>query len=251
MYTNLDPRDYRFHVVASNGDGIWNGDEAVVSFSIAPAFWQTVWFRALLLVVASVAAWAVYRLQLHQVRRQLNVRFEERLAERTRIAQELHDTLLQGFLSASMQLHVAAGRLPADSPAKSSLTKVQDLMTRVIEEGRNAVRGLRSTGGVTDDLARAFSGMSDELNIGNDVEYRVVVEGRDRPLQPLIRDEIYRIGREAVVNAFRHSDASRVELALDYGSRELRLLVRDNGRGIDGDVLRVWHRWTLGIGRYA
>lgn len=238
VYTNLDPRDYRFHVVASNGDGIWNGDEAVVSFSIAPAFWQTVWFRALLLVVASVAAWAAYRLQLHQVRRQLNVRFEERLAERTRIAQELHDTLLQGFLSASIQLHVAAGRLPADSPAKSSLTKVQDLMTRVIEEGRNAVRGLRSTGGVTDDLARAFSGMSDELNIGNDVEYRVVVEGRDRPLQPLIRDEIYRIGREAVVNAFRHSDASRVELALDYGSRELRLLVRDNGRGIDGDVLR-------------
>ena len=160
VYTNLGPGDYRFHVRASNGEGAWNGDEAVVSLSIAPAFWQTVWFRALLLVVASVAAWAAYRLQLHQVRRQLNVRFEERLAERTRIAQELHDTLLQGFLSASMQLHVAADRLPPDSPAKSSLKKVQDLMTRVIEEGRNAVRGLRSTGGVTDDLPRAFSGMS-------------------------------------------------------------------------------------------
>jgi signal transduction histidine kinase/ligand-binding sensor domain-containing protein len=238
VYTNLGPGDYRFHVRASNGDGDWNGDEAVVSLSLAAAFWQTAWFRALLLLVAGVAAWAAYRLQLHQVRRQLNVRFEERLAERTRIAQELHDTLLQGFLSASMQLHVAADRLPPDSPAKSSLKKVQDLMTRVIEEGRNAVRGLRSTGGVTDDLSRAFSGMCDELNVGNDVEYRVVVEGRDRPLQPLIRDEIYRIGREAVVNAFRHSDASRVELALEYGSRGLRVLVRDNGRGIDGDVLR-------------
>ncbi len=238
VYTNLEPAEYRFHVVASNGEGTWNGGEAVVSFSIAPAFWQTAWFRALMVLVVGVAAWTAYRLQLRQLRRRLNVRFEERLAERTRIAQELHDTLLQGFLSASMQLHVAADQLPPDSPAKSSLKRVQELMTRVIDEGRNAVRGLRSTGGDADDLPRAFSGMSDELNAGNNIEYRVVVEGRDRPLQPLIRDEVYRIGREAVVNAFRHSDASRVELALEYGSRGLRMLVRDNGRGIDGEVLR-------------
>jgi signal transduction histidine kinase/ligand-binding sensor domain-containing protein len=237
-YTNLGPGDYRFHVIASNGDGVWNGDEAVVSFAIAPAFWQTGWLQAILLIVASAGAWAAYRLRLHQVRRQLNVRFEERLAERTRIAQELHDTLLQGFLSASMQLHVAADRLPTDSPARTSLKKVQDLMTRVIEEGRNAVRGLRSPSIASDDLQRAFSGVSDELNASNEIEYRVVVEGRDRPLQPIIRDEIYRIGREAVVNAFRHSEASRVELALEYGSRGLRVLVRDNGRGIDGEVLR-------------
>jgi len=111
------------------------------------------------------------------VQRQLNVRFEERLAERTRIAQELHDTLLQGFLSASMQLHVAADRLPGDSPAKPSLTKVLDLMGRVIEEGRNAVRGLRSPSAVPDDLERAFSGISEELNVGGDIQYRVIVEG--------------------------------------------------------------------------
>jgi signal transduction histidine kinase/ligand-binding sensor domain-containing protein len=238
VYTNLGPGDYRFRVVASNGDGVWNGDEAVVSFAIAPAFWQTGWFQAFAVLVAGAAGWAVYRLRLHQVRRQLNVRFEERLAERTRIAQELHDTLLQGFLSASMQLHVAADRLPTDSPAKPSLKNVQDLMTRVIEEGRNAVRGLRSSSAAPDNLQQAFSGMSAELNIGGDVVYSVVVEGRDRPLQPIIRDEIYKIGREAVANAFRHSAASRVELALEYGSRELRLLVRDNGSGIDSEVLR-------------
>jgi len=238
VYTNLGPSDYRFHVVASNGDGVWNGNEAVVALTIAPAFWQTTWFRALLLLVAAVSGWAAYRLQLRQVRRQLNVRFEERLAERTRIAQELHDTLLQGFLSASMQLHVAASRLPADSPAKPALQKVQELMTRVIEEGRDAVRGLRSTGGEADDLPRAFSGISDEINVGTDIEYHVTVEGRNRPLQPLIRDEVYRIGREAVVNAFRHSNASRVELAVEYATRGLRVLVRDNGRGINGEVLK-------------
>ena len=175
VYTNLAPGDYRFRVKASNGDGVWNGGEAAVSLSIAPAFWQTAWFRALAVLIVGVAAWAAYQLQLHRVRRQLNVRFEERLAERTRIAQELHDTLLQGFLSASMQLHVVADRLPAESPARSSLKQVQDLMTRVIEEGRNAVRGLRSTGGESDDLPRAFSIMSDELSVGNDIEYHVVV----------------------------------------------------------------------------
>ena len=238
VYTNLGPGNYRFRVKASNGDGVWNGGEAVVSLSIAPAFWQTGWFRALVLLAVAVSVWGAYRLQLHRVRRQLSVRFEERLAERTRIAQELHDTLLQGFLSASMQLHVAADRLPSDSPAKSSLAKVQELMTRVIEDGRNAVRGLRSTGGDSNDLPRAFSGMSEELDFGSDVEYHVLVEGRDRPLQPIIRDEVYRIGREAIVNAFRHANASRIELALEYGARGLRVLVRDNGRGINGEVLK-------------
>jgi ligand-binding sensor domain-containing protein len=216
VYTNLGPGDYQFRVIASNGSGLWNGDEAVVSFSISPAYWQTRWFQLTLLLLASAVAWGAYRLRLLQVRRQLNLRFEERLAERTRIAQELHDTLLQGFLSASMQLHVATDRLPSDSPAKTSLANVLDLIGRVIAEGRNAVRGLRSPNAVSDDLERAFSGISDELNFDGNIEYRVIVEGRDRPLQPFIRDEIYRIGREAVVNAFRHSKASRVELALEY-----------------------------------
>jgi signal transduction histidine kinase len=225
-------------VIASNSDGLWNGSEAVVSFSIAPAFWQTTWFQLTVVVLAAAAAWGAYRLRLLQVQHQLNVRFEERLAERTRIAQELHDTLLQGFLSASMQLHVAADRLPGDSPAKPSLVKVLDLMRNVIDDGRNAVRGLRSRAASSDDLQHAFSGISDELNFGGDIEYRVVLEGRDRPLKPVIRDEIYRIGREAVTNAFRHSKANRVELALEYGPRALRVLVRDNGCGIDTGVLQ-------------
>src|ERR1044071_5800522 len=198
--THLRPVEYRFRVVASNA--------------------------------------ASYRGRLDQVRREMRVRFEERLAERTRIAQELHDTLLQDLLSASMHLHVAAERLPSDSPAKAPLTKVQDLMARVIDEGRNAVRGLRSQDAASSDLQRAFAGMSDELDVAPDVAYHVVVEGRDRPLQPSIRDEVYRIGREAVVNAFRHSGASRIEVALEYGSRGLRVLVRDNGRGINSQVLR-------------
>jgi signal transduction histidine kinase len=237
VYANLGPGTYRFRVVASNGDGEWKSDEATMSFTIAPAVWQTASFRlcAVLLVVA--AAWAAYRVRVMQLSRRLNLRFEERLSERTRIAQELHDTLLQGFVSASMQLHVAANRLPEESPAKSSLDRVNDLMRRVIEEGRNAVRGLRSPGMSALDLERAFSGLRDELGIDGTVDYQVSVEGTSRAVSPLVRDEVYRIGREAVVNAVRHARAQRIEVRVEYASAALRIVVRDDGCGIDPEVL--------------
>jgi signal transduction histidine kinase len=174
---------------------------------------------------------------------QLNVRFEERLAERTRIARELHDTLLQGFLSASMQLHVAADRLPEDSPVKKSLGHVLDLMSQVIEEGRNAVRGLRSSSSEPHELEQAFSGIQSELATGQTTAYRVIVEGQPRQLNPAVRDDVYRIGREGLVNAFRHSGATAVEIEIEYAPRELRMFVRDDGRGIDP---RVVHSGTSG-----
>ena len=238
VYTNLDPGPYQFHVKASNSEGVWNGPEATFDFSIAAAFWQTTTFRLSVLLLFAGAVWAAYRVRMLQVARQMNLRFEERLAERTRIAQELHDTLLQGFVSVSMQLHVVADRLPADSPAKPLLTRVLDLTRRVIEEGRNAVRGLRSSISSSHDLEVAFSAMSEELAADRKVDYRVIIEGRDRPLKPIIRDELYRIGREAVVNAFRHSEARTIELELEYASKGLRMLVTDDGRGIDGQVLQ-------------
>ncbi len=158
VYTNLGYGPYRFRVIASNGDGLWNGSEASLAFEIRPMLWQTRWFQAAAAVMGLAAAVGLYRLRLRQLSHRLNVRFEERLAERTRIARELHDTLLQGFVSASMQMHVAVDRLPEDSPAKPAFTRVVDLMSRVIEEGRNAVRGLRS-GGEAHDLEHAFSGI--------------------------------------------------------------------------------------------
>ena len=236
VYTNLGPGSYRFRVMASNSDGLWNGPEASLAFDIAPVFWQTAWFRLAAALICAGIVLVIYRVRVLQVASQLNVRFEERLAERTRIAQELHDTLLQGFVSASMQLHVAADRLPADSPAKASLVRVLDLMGRVIEEGRNAVRGLRSSSTASDDLEQAFSGVQQEV-APEQGGYRLIVEGRQRALNPIIRDEVYRIGREALVNALRHAKAKNVELELEYGTDQLRILVRDDGRGIDPDVI--------------
>ena len=135
VYTNLAPGPYRFRVIASNSDGLWNGTEASLPFEIQPLVWQTAWFQLTAVACTALAGWGLYRLRVRQVSRRLNARFEERLAERTRIAQELHDTLLQGFVSASMQLHVAVDGLPEDSPARASLGRVHDLMRRVIDEG--------------------------------------------------------------------------------------------------------------------
>ncbi|MEP7362405.1 MAG: two-component regulator propeller domain-containing protein [Acidobacteriota bacterium] len=247
VYTNLAPAKYRFRVIASNPDGVWNSEEADLEFEIAPLFWQAWWFRMGIVLAVAFAIVFLYQYRLHDLTRQLNLRFEERLAERTRIAQELHDTLLQGFLSASMQLHIVAEKVAEDSPAKPPLNRVLQLMGQVIEEGRNAVRGLRSSQSKSLDLEQAFCQIQQETAAGAAAEFRVITEGQLRPLHPVLRDDIYRIGREALVNAFRHSKAESIEVEIDYGSREFRLLVRDNGCGIEPGVLKSGREGHWGL----
>jgi signal transduction histidine kinase len=247
VYTNLGPGTYRFRVIATNSEGEWSSNEAAVNLRIDPRVWQTTWFRVSAFVALILGSAGLYRLRMHQVARQLSVRFEERLAERTRIAQDLHDTLLQGFVSASMQLHVAADQVEDNSPAKGALDRVIQLMGRVIDEGRNAVRGLRAPASNADDLEQALCAVPQELGVTHQVAVRVVVEGRPRPLHPVIRDEVYRIGREALVNAIRHSSAQSIEVELGYTAAHLRLLVRDNGCGIDELVLETGREGHWGL----
>jgi len=179
-----------------------------------------------------------YQLRLRQMTRQLNVRFEERLAERMRIAQELHDTLLQGVLSASMQLNVANDQLSSESPAKPLVRRMLELMGQVIEEGRRALRGLRVSRVGVLELDRAFSQVPEELALEGSVDFHVIVEGQARRLHPIIHDEVYLVGREAITNAFRHAGAKTVDVALEYHRKELRIVVRDDGRGIDPKVIQ-------------
>ncbi|MET0622226.1 MAG: two-component regulator propeller domain-containing protein [Pyrinomonadaceae bacterium] len=247
VYTNLEPGSYRFRVMASNSEGVWNGRESIVEFEIEPAFWQTWWFRLSCLLAAGLTVFAFYRVRMRRLTRLLNVRFEERLAERTRIAQDLHDTLLQGVLSASMQLHVAADQLPDASPAKPLVSRVLQLMTQVIEEGRTAVQGLRSRGGDSTDLAEALSAIRQDFAARQGTDFRINVTGQPRPLHPLVRDGVYRIGREALINAFRHAHARAVEVEIEYGARGLRLTVRDDGTGIDPEVLSAGRSGHWGL----
>ena len=250
-YTKVRPGRYAFRVIACNNDGVWNETGATLNLNVAPAWFQTIWFRMLCVAGFVLLAVAFYRLRMSQVAASINARFDERLAERTRIAQELHDTLLQGFLSASMQVHVATDRLPADSPVKPLLSRALQIMRQVIEESRNAVRGLRPSNGATLDLEQAFATMPQEFETGSgedrQIEFRVITEGERKPLHPLLRDEVYRIGREAVTNAFRHARANRIDVELKYGSNQFQLRVCDDGRGIERDILvegRTGH-WGL------
>jgi signal transduction histidine kinase len=207
-------------------------------FASAVAFWYEWWFPPLCVIVGATVIFAAHRLRLHQMSRKLTLRLEERLAERVRVAQELHDTLLQGVLSASMQLDVAVDQLPPDSPALPAMNRVLQLMGQVIDEGRNTLRGLRSSIDNADDLKSSLSRIPTELGSEQGVDFRVVVEGLALPLRSTIRDDVFGIGREALVNAFRHSQARSINLRLRYSASQLRLVVCDDGCGIDPQVLR-------------
>jgi signal transduction histidine kinase/ligand-binding sensor domain-containing protein len=245
-YSHVPPGQYVFTVIARNSDGVWNKAGATVSFVILPVFYQTRWFELLCLLAAAGILWLLYAMRLRQVASHLQARLEERLEERERIARDLHDTLLQGIHSASMQLYVADQRLPEDSPAKPLVQRVVRLMTEVSEEGRNALRSLRPSHPESDALEDALSRVLEEVNTQEHIDFRVTAEGAAQLLHPIIRDEVYRIGREALLNAFRHSGAKRIEVEVEY-SRDLRLRVRDDGCGIDAQTLRTGREGHWGL----
>jgi signal transduction histidine kinase len=246
-FTDLAPGRYRFRVIASNNDGVWNETGAVVDFTVPPAFVQTRWFLAICIAVSAAVLWLLLMLRVRQIQERTRGRLEVRLAERERIAQELHDTLLQGLLSASLQLSVANEQISPGATAKPLVERVFRQLRQMVDEGRDAVRGLRTKRSEPDDLERAFSQIPQDLAVDGKIQYRLIVEGTPRSLRPTIRDEVYRIGREALANAFRHSGASVVETVLDYARDRFRMVIRDDGCGMDPDVVRSGREGHWGL----
>lgn len=242
VYTNLGPGSYRFRLVASNSEGQWNGPETTIALNVVPAYYQTTWFRLSLVAAFLAVLWGLYQLRLRQLAREFNVRLEERVSERTRIARELHDTMLQSFQGLLLRFQATAHMLP-DRPqeARKTLESAIDQAAAAITEGRDAVQGLRSSTKVTNDLASAITTLGTELAGGESnpsaAEFDVQVEGTPRDLHPILRDEVYRIAGEALRNAFKHSQAKRIEVEIRYDDRQLRLRVRDDGKGIDAQHL--------------
>jgi signal transduction histidine kinase len=242
VYTNLGPGPYRFHVTASNADQVWNEAEATYSFQVAPALWQSWWFRSALSVALILSVVGFYRLRLRQITEQVNNRFEARLAERARIARELHDTLLQSFHGLMLRFQAAENLLP-DKPlqAKQSLATAIERAARAVTEGRDAVQELRSSETLQNDLSATLTSLGQELASSENgrpaPSFRVLVEGVSRQLHPSLKEDLYRISREAMVNAFRHAQATHIELDIRYGPRVLRLRVRDDGIGLDPGIL--------------
>jgi signal transduction histidine kinase len=241
FYNDLDPGDYRFRVIASNNSGVWNEQGASLAFSVAPAYWQTWWFRASCAVALAALLWALYRWRVRQVARRFSATLDARVAERMRIARELHDTLLQSFHGVLLRFQTALDLLPERATeAKGVLAGAIDQAAEAITESRDAVQGLRSAVAQPDDLADAIRTLGEEFASnagGDDVLLGVEVQGASRALHPIMRDEIFRIAGEAMRNAFRHAEAKRIEVELCYEANRFRLRVRDDGTGIDPKVL--------------
>jgi ligand-binding sensor domain-containing protein/signal transduction histidine kinase len=243
IYTNLSPGSYRFRVIACNSDGVWNYNGPSVQLTIAPEFYETKWFILLCAVVVGSLAWVAYQWHVGQMTDRLHMQFTERLSERTRIARELHDTLLQSFQGLILHFQTARDLLQS-RPAEASqkLDTALESADQAMVDGRNAIYDIRSSTVADDDLAHAISALGDELRANHHgkedpATLCVVVEGTARPLDPICRDDIYHIIREALINSYRHSQAKKIEAEIAYGKRSLRVRIRDDGKGIDPKVL--------------
>lgn len=229
-YTNLGPGDYRFMVVACNNDGVWSSQPTTFSFQLRPHFYRTYWFYALVLVGLGLLGWQLYALRLRQVR----TRYGAVLQERNRIAREIHDNLAQEILGISVQLEIVA-RTMASAPdaARQHLDRARALVRSSVAEARRYVWDLRSQSLDERDLPAALAEMTRRLTAESGVQTQFSVGGTFRPLAPQVENNLLRIGQEAVGNAVRHAQAKTVSVSLDFGAREVRLEVKDDGRGFD------------------
>jgi signal transduction histidine kinase len=241
-YTNLPPRHYRFRVIASNNSGVWNEQGDMLDFSIAPAFYQTNWFRGLCVAAVLALLWAAYQLRVRQLHQQFEMTLEARVGERTRIARELHDTLLQSFQGILLHLQRLSNRLQ-QGEIKRALDSAIDQAAQAIVEGRDAVHGLRASAVESNDLALAIRTLGEELaaadHLSRRPDFSVRLEGTPQSLHPILRDEVYRVAGEAMRNAFRHAEAQRIEVEIRYDVRQLRVRVRDDGKGIDPKLINA------------
>jgi signal transduction histidine kinase/ligand-binding sensor domain-containing protein len=233
IYTTLPSGTYTFRAQAATKGGPWSEPGVALRIEILPPLWMTRPFQAVVCTILFLIAWAAYRQRLNQVARQ----FEARLAERSRIARDLHDTLLQSFQGLTLRLQAVDELLP-QGKAKEQLEQTLKRADQAIAEGRTAVNDLRSSTVTTNDLAQAVTALGNELAATATATFHLVVEGLPRDLHPIIRDELYRITREALRNAFNHAHAHRIEVEITYAERLFRLRIRDDGEGIVPDILR-------------
>ena len=237
FYTNLPPGRYRFQVTAANDDGVWNNAGASVAFEIPPAFTQSAWFLALCAASGAAVLWLVYRLRMARVAQNIRRLLEERLGERERIARELHDTLLQSVQGLILRFQSAAERLPEQDPTRQQLEATLKRADDVMVEGRDRVRDLRLSEDAS-DLRGLIETLVEGTGFDPPIPVRIVVEGRPRPVDTLVGAEVGRIVGEALSNIIRHARASAVEIEICFAPEELRLLVQDDGVGLDETVLR-------------
>jgi signal transduction histidine kinase len=251
-FTNIAPGRFEFQVAASNPDGEWSLHDAALAFEVEPSMLQTRWFRIAIVGILALLALGVYRLRVQQLHRQFNIGLEARVNERTRIARDLHDTLLQTLHGLLFQFQAVRNLLPRrPDEAMRSMDDAINETEKALAESRDAIQGLRSGAIAHGNLAELLIVTMQELTAsaeGTPPIFDLIEEGERRHLSPRTGNEICRIALEIFRNAFRHSQATRIEAEIRYDKQTLRLRIRDNGRGIDPKVLKEGGRpghWGL------
>ncbi len=236
FYTNLPPGAYRFRVIAANSNGVWNRTGATLAFDIPPAFVQSRWFLLLCAVVAIAVLWGIYRLRVAQIAARIRSRLEERTEERERIARELHDTLLQGVQGLILRFQAVADRIQGDDRLKGRLESALAAADDVVVDARNRVRDLRAVEG-TGDVCEIVERIVADTPFDPPIPVRIVVEGKPRPVHPLVAAEVAKVVREALLNIAHHAQASSADIEIGYEARHLAIRMRDDGIGIPAHVV--------------
>ena len=236
FYTNLSPGTYTFKVIATNNDGVWNETGTSITFTIPPTFIQTIWFDLLLAAIAICLLWIAYIRRLRRATEEVSARLGERLQERERIARELHDTLLQDFQAIILRFQLIANRLRHEDPNWVAMESGLDYADRVLFDGRNQIRGIRTDMKALDKLSTSLAAYGEELTHLWPLTFHLTLRGTQFELNPVVRDEIYLVGREALGNAFKHSNGTGVEIEISYLAAEFRMRVYDDGAGIDPEI---------------
>jgi signal transduction histidine kinase/ligand-binding sensor domain-containing protein len=243
FYTNLPAGRYRFIVQAANNDGVWNERGAVIAFSVQPPFYRTLWFILLVIVLLALAVFLIYRLRLRRLRSQFNAV----LAERNRVAREVHDTLAQSFVGVSVQLELAGQLLAHEKvdAARQQLDQTRAYVREGIDEARRSIWDLRAAT-AQNTLPTRLSRLAEKTE-GHLLRIQVQIGGTYRPLPASIENEVFRIAQEALANVSQHAQATSASLSLNYEPSQLTLSVVDNGRGFSPTVPKNSSRGHFGI----
>lgn len=244
-YTALPARKYRFRVQGATNSSQWSEPGAELAIIILPPWWNTWWFRTAYALAALLVIWSVYRYRMLQIAKQFDIRIDAQVNERMRIARDLHDTLLQSFQGAAFQFQAARKLLLRN--ADNAMQVVDEAIHAAeegITEGRAAIRDLRPEPAAQRNLSELLNAACRELATGQELNgnapsYQVLVEGKQQNLSPMLQDEVYRISREVVRNAFAHAAASHLEVEIRYDHDQLRLRIRDDGKGIDPKIVEA------------
>jgi len=240
FYTNLKPGNYTFKVMAANDDGVWAPNGSKLDFKIPPTFLQSLFFKAIVALVVFLLLWCGYLVRFNHVTAQMRAKLEDRLAERERIARDLHDTLLQGFQGLILRFQSVANEIPQGQPVRTLIDQALDSADGALKEGRDSVRHLRATH--SQNIAEVFAETAAKLQDDHPIRFDMAIEGAPLRLHPVVHEELCQIGNEALINAFRHSKAATIELTLSYRPSGLFCCVSDDGIGIDAAIVEMGGR---------